>query len=111
MRKKIFYILKGLYPVYFIGQHTGQCTSPYLVLKFGNQSTSINNNIAGWQVFEAMCYCPKSSIVPLDDMIEKVKNALKNDFEYTGNITPDYLDEDKLAFMRSIQFRIPKEVR
>ncbi|MBE6067765.1 MAG: hypothetical protein E7211_08745 [Clostridium lundense] len=111
MRKKIFDLLKPLYPTYSIGQHTGQCTSPYVVIKLGGQSASINNSIAGWQVFEVMCYCPKSSIVPLDDMIEKVKNALKHDFEYTGNITPDYLDEDKLAFMRSIKFRIPKEVR
>lgn len=110
MRKNIFDLLKSLYPVYSIGQHTGQCISPYVVLKFNGQSSSINNKNAGWQVFEVMCYCPKSSIVPLDGMIEEVKNALKSEFEYTGNITPDYLDEDKLAFMRSIQFRIPKEV-
>lgn len=111
MRKKIFDILKTLYPTYAVGQHEGLCTSPYLVLKFNEQMTSINNDNCGWQFFKVMCYCPKSSIAPLDGMIEKAKQTLTaNGFEFTGNITPDFLDDTKQAFMKSIEFRIPKEV-
>lgn len=111
MRKKIFNILSKLYPTYAIGQHEGLCTSPYLVLKFNEHMTSMNNSSCGWQLFKVLCYCPKSSIAPLDEMIDKVKQALtSNGFENTGNITPDFLDDTKQAFMRSIEFRIPKEV-
>lgn len=111
MRKKIFDILKTLYPTYAVGQHEGLCTSLYLVLKFNEQMKSMSNTQYGWQFFKVMCYCPKSSIAPLDTMIEKVKQALiANGFEFTGNITPDFLDETVQGYMRAIEFRIPKEI-
>lgn len=110
MRKKIFDILNVVYSTYAIGQHQGQCTNPYLVLKFSEQLTSVNNNSCGWQSFKVLCYCPKNSIAPLDTMINKVKEALEIDFEFTGNITPDFLDDTVQAYIRSIEFRIPKEV-
>lgn len=110
MRKRIYDTLIALYPTHSVGQVSGTCTSPYLVVKFNNQEMSTSNKRAGWQNFEVLCYCPKKSILTIDTMVAAVKNALKGEFEFTGNITPDYLDEAKMAYMRSIKFRIPKEV-
>jgi len=113
-RTSLYQILNALYPTYFIGQNTDNFESPYLVIKYNNQSKSVNNQAAGWQLFEIMCYVPyndeNNSILPIDVMIEVVRKALLNDYEHTGNITPDYIDVDKKCAMRSIEFRIPKEV-
>lgn len=111
MRKKIFDILNKLYPTYSLGQHTGLCTSPYIVVKFEEQMTSNNNSDCGWRIFKVLCYCPKSSIAPLDGMVESAKvNLEAKGFEATGNITPDFLDDTVQGYMSSIEFRIPKEI-
>ena len=97
-------------PAYWIGQHQGECLTTYAVIKFKNQSNSINNAIAGWQYFEVMVYVPNTSISGVDSTIASIQTALINlGAESTGNITPDYLETEKNAIMRSIEFRIPKQ--
>lgn len=110
MRKRIFDKLNILYPTYFTGQHSGICAEPIIVIKYGNSSSSSNTSKAGWQIFEVMVYAPISSILVLDEMEENVLSSLKNDFEFTGDITPDFIDTDKQAWMRSIKYRIPKTI-
>jgi hypothetical protein len=111
MREKLFNTLKSLYPTYWVGQYNGKAKEPYVVIKFNNQSTSNATTAAGWQMFEVMVYVPIQSILPMEKMIDTIINALINDYEFTGNITPDFVDTDKEAWMRSIQFRIPKEIK
>lgn len=36
-RKEIFDLIDPLYPCYAIGEHKGECTKPYVILKFENQ--------------------------------------------------------------------------
>lgn len=109
MRKIIFDLLNSLYPTYGIGQHENDCLSPYLVLKFDNQNSSISGGLGGWQVFQVMVYIPDSSILLMDVILEEVKNKLVADFiEPTNNITPDFRDTMIKAYMRSMEFKIPK---
>lgn len=96
---------------YWIGQHEGECITKYVVLKFNSQSPSIENKKGGWQYLEVMAYVPDTSISLLDPLTNNLLTALLQlGLEPTGNMTPDYLDTDKKAFMRSIEFRMPKEI-
>ena len=109
-RLEIYNAVKTVCTAYWVGQHQGECTSTYAVIKFKNQSTSINNAIAGWQVFEVMVYVPRASIATIDSIVSNIQVALINiSAEPTGNITPDFLDTEKNAIMRSVEFRIPKQ--
>lgn len=109
-RKQIFDVIDPVYPCYAIGEHEGICIEPYVVLKFDNQVTSINNSNCGWQGVQVMCYAPKSDITVLDEMIDNIKKVLEDILEFTGNITPEFLDDDVKAYTRSMSYRIPKEV-
>lgn len=109
-RTQLYNLLKTIYPTHWIGQKQGKCKSPYLVIRFKNQSKSLNNGIAGWQYFEVMVYVPNTSTLALDTGLAKVKEVLQGVAEPTGNITPDYLDEEVSAYMRSIEYRIPKRI-
>lgn len=109
-RLDIVNALGSAYKCYAIGSHKGECISPYIVLKYDNQLTSVNNSQCGWQVVHIFCYVPKTNILKLDDMIENVKQILKNILEFTGDITPEQIDEEKNAYFRRMKYRIPKEV-
>ncbi|CAM3004746.1 hypothetical protein HAHI6034_10880 [Hathewaya histolytica] len=109
-RKEIFDILDPIYPCYAIGEHKGECTEPYLVLKFDNQLVSMNNSKCGWQVVHVFLYAPLGDITILDDMLENVQRALKCNLEATGNITPEMVEDENKAYTRRIKYRIPKEV-
>lgn len=70
---------------------------------------SANNSIAGFQLWEVMCYVPSTSMIALDILTEQVMTVLKKlDVELTGNTTPEFYDEQLKAYMVSIEFRIPK---
>lgn len=109
IRKRIFDVLDPIYPCYAIGEHQGECVEPYAVLKFDNQLQSMNNSQCGWQFVHVFCYAPLGDITVLDDMIPRVKSALKGILEDTGEITPEAIEE-KRAYFRRIKYRIPKEV-
>lgn len=109
-RKKIFDILDPLYPCYAIGEHKGECTEPYIVLKFDTQLASMNNGQCGWQFVHVFCYVPLGDITALDDMVIKAQEALKDKLEFTGDITPELIEDEKKAYFRRLKYKIPKEV-
>lgn len=109
-RLQIYNAVKTICTTHWVGQHQGECVSTYAVIKYNNQSTSTNNAIAGWQTVEVMVYVPRSSIASIDNTIKSIQVALINTgAEPTGNVTPDFLDTEKNAIMRSVSFRIPKQ--
>ena len=110
MRKKLFDILDPIYPCYAIGEHQGECIEPYVVLKFDNQIQSMNNANCGWQFVHVFCYVPLSDITILDNMVETTQKALKQHLEFTGDITPELIDDQKKAYFRRLKYRIPREV-
>lgn len=100
--------LNSLYPTYQIGMNPNG-RRDYLVLARKPQMGS-TNPYGCWEYWEVMCYCPKTLLL-LDTVVDNVLGVLRTlDIELTGNITPDFYDEDVKAYMRSIEFRIPKEV-
>lgn len=109
-RLQLTNILEGLLPTYSVGQKTGLCTEPYLVVKYKPQIPSVSNSHGGWQYLEIMVYVPDTSIIALDGILTQVKTTLRGLVEITGNMTPDYHDQEVKAYMRAIEFRIPKEV-
>jgi len=109
MRKKIFDLLNVMYSTYAIGQHSGYCEDPYVVLKFNSQEKSMSGALGGFQTFEVLAYVPDSSIVSLDSMIESIRTILITEgFECTDRIGPDFNDTSIKAYMRSIEFRNPR---
>lgn len=115
MRVEIFNKLKEITSsVYNVGKHPGTIEEPTLILKYNSQIVSVNNSKGGFQRLEVMCYIPQNySILELDNLITNVINKIQelNNIEHTGEITPEFADNDMNAIMRSIYFYIPKEVR
>ncbi|AJE10953.1 hypothetical protein EXN65_18280 [Clostridium botulinum] len=109
-RKEIFDLIDPLYPCYAIGEHEGECTEPYVVLKFENQLSSMNNSQCGWQFVHVFLYAPLGDITILDEMLNKVQKLLNEKLEFTGDIAPELIDNEKKAYFRRLKYRIPKEV-
>lgn len=106
----MFDIIDPIYPCYAIGEHKGECLTPYVVLKFDNQLQSMNNSQCGWQYVHVFLYAPLGDITVLDKMVIDIKKELKGRLEDTGEITPEIIEEEKKAYSRRIKYRIPKEV-
>lgn len=85
----------------------------WVVVKKKNQQPSLSSSKGGWLYFDIMCYVNDSSIIPLDGLVERAKNTLRQNgkgLELTGIETPDFHDTELEAFMISFEIRIPKEV-
>lgn len=106
----MFDILDSIYPCYAIGEHSGECKEPYIVLKFDGQLASVNNSLCGWQFVHVFLYAPLGDITALDDMIVPVQGALKEILEFTGEITPEVIDDEKKSYTRRLTYKKPKEV-
>lgn len=109
-RKEIFDVLNAMYPTHWLAQPQGICKKPYIIVKYKNKGLSTSNGKAGWQYIDVMVYVPMASISPLDGIITEVKNALRVKLEPTGNETPDFLDTEVQAYMKSVEFRAPQEI-
>ena len=85
--------------------------SKWIVVMRKNQRPSLSSNKGGWLYFDIMCYVEKGSILPLDQLVEDAKAAIRKEgLEFTGVETPDFYDTELEAFMISFEIRIPKEV-
>ena len=83
----------------------------WIVVMKKNQQPSLSSKKGGWLYFDIMCYVDSGSILPIDELMENAKSALKNiGIEITGVETPDFYDTELEAFMTSFEIRIPKEV-
>lgn len=83
----------------------------WIVLMKKNQQVSLSSNKGGWLYFDVMCYVDKSSILPIDDLMNKAKQVMRRSgVELTGVETQDFYDTELEAFMNSFEIRIPKEV-
>lgn len=86
--------------------------SEWIVVMKKSQQPSLSNSKGGWLYFDIMCYVDKGSIIPLDGLVKRAKDALrqKSEIELTGIETQDFFDTELEAFMNSFEIRIPKEV-
>jgi len=102
---------KGLSP-YFPGQHKGECTSPFVIIREGTQIPSINTNRTGQRVMDFIIFVPVNSYIAVKPYAEDVRTALK-DLKYlrkTGTETTIITDDEKKAYTTSIEYIVQKKL-
>lgn len=111
-RKALYDLIKAVYPTYFVGQHKGECKTLHVVIKYKGQIKSVGNGGCGWQYVDIMVYAPHTSALGIEEALTAIRTVLKEaGLEPTGLMTPDFLDTEKLAIMRSEEYRLPKELQ
>lgn len=96
---------------YFIGQHKGDCKSPYVVIKEGSSIPSITSNYLGRRIIDIILYVPSESFIEMDLYEKKIKTGLK-DLKYlrrTGSETPPVPDDGKKAYTKSIEYILQRK--
>ncbi|EPS47727.1 hypothetical protein CFSAN002367_22770 [Clostridium botulinum CFSAN002367] len=43
-------------------------------------------------------------------MLDKAQRPLNEKLEFTGDITPEIIEDEKKAYFRRLKYKIPKEV-
>jgi hypothetical protein len=98
--------------VYFIGQHTGDAITNYVVLKEDSTNGQNGSNIVGSQIADIILYAPQNKFTSLLAFRKTIKTYLKElDFlRYTGNETGIITDDSVKGLTCSIMYEIQKEL-
>ena len=109
----IFMHLKAAgFEVYSPGMKTGDCTSPYLVVKNDGSSKHIAFS-TDVDLYAVMCYVPRDKYSSLEPLVQRVKNSMKGlepmIMPY-GSQTPSYYDDSYKAHMISIEYKNYKKL-
>ena len=106
------YLKKSGFDVYSPGMKTGECTSPYVVVK--NDGSSKHASFSTDTDFYAvMCYVPRDAYSKLEPMIQSVKKAMKELEPMLfpcGTQSPSYYDDTYKAHMISIEYKNYKKL-
>ncbi len=94
------------FDVYSPGQHQGECTSPYVVVKDSGmyQFNGFSSNRA---TYDIMCYVPKdnfSQLEPFVDQVEAILKELEPMIKSAHYRTPSFYDDTVKGHMVSIQY-------
>lgn len=94
------------YEVYPPGVKTGECTSPYVVVKNdgGYKHAKFSSNR---DMYAIMCYVPKQQYSKLEPLVQKVKEAMKPLVPMIvpyGQETPSYYDDTCKAHYISVEY-------
>lgn len=92
--------------VYSPGQKTGECTSPYVVVKAAGRtgSTEISSS---QDLYDLMCYVPKSAYSTLELFVDNVETIMDELFPMIRSMhfrTASFYDDSVKAHMISTQF-------
>jgi hypothetical protein len=98
--------------VYSPGQHQGDCTAPYTVLRDAglSQLASFSSTQA---LYEVLCYVPLNQFSLLEPYVEEVKTAmegLKPAIMPMHYQTASFLDDTVKGHMVSIQYRNNRKI-
>ena len=102
---------KNLNP-YFIGQHKGECTERYCVIKENLQVPYFYSNKLGYRLIDIIVFVPLNSYIAVEPYVNEIKAAMKElkFLRKTGNETPVITDDDKKAYTTSIEYQIIKKL-
>lgn len=92
--------------VYFPGQHKGECIGKYIVIKMAGVSPILGIS-SERPIYDIMLYVPLNKYTQLETWAMEVKQKLKKLYPmimYAGNETPDYVDDNVKAVMKSFQY-------
>lgn len=96
---------KGI-DVYSPGQKTGECFSPYVVVKAAGR-VGLTTVSSSQNLYDLMCYVPLSQYSTLDSFVDSVEAAMDELFPMFRPMhyrTPSFLDEEVKAHMVSTQY-------
>ena len=101
------HLIENSIDVYPPATHKGECLKEYAVLKEDGSSQMLSFSTET-QYYTIMCYVPKNKYTELKRFVrkcEKCMEGLAPMIMPTGLKTPDFYDDDKKAYMVSIQYR------
>ena len=93
--------------VYSPGQHKGNCTSAYVVVKDAG-TTPYDSFSSTKTLYDLMCYVPAKEFSTLEPYKESIKDLMKKLYPMIKPVnfeTASYLDDSVNAYMISIQYQ------
>ena len=109
---KIYNFLKAAgIAVFFMGQHTGDCISPYVVIVDGNTSGQNSSNKVGSQLVDIIFYVPAGQYTKILTLKDNVKAMLATQtyLRYTANETGTITDDSVKGLTCSTMYEILKK--
>lgn len=100
------------FDVYSPGMKTGECTSPYLVVKNDGSSKHIAFS-TDVDLYAVLCYVPKEKYSSLEPLVQRVKKSMRGlepMIKPYGSQTPSYYDDSLKAHMISIEYKNYKKL-
>lgn len=95
------------FSVYSPGQHQGECTSRYVVIRPAGSTPKILFT-SHQDVYDLLCYVPRDKYSTLEDFVMSVKQAMKGLYPTlipTQYETASYYDDQVKGHMISIEYR------
>lgn len=106
--QEIYDLLKDSgFDVFYPGQHIGECTSPYIVIKYDGAMESLIVS-SDRPIYTIMCYVPYNMYSSFVQYVYDAKNVLKKLYpgiQYSGNETGSVYDEDVKGYMVSFMYQ------
>lgn len=102
--KDIYICLKNAkFDTYFVGQHKGDCISPYVVIKQG-VSTKYDNLSTNVQYYDILIYVPQNNPSKIEVLLDEVEQAMKALYpmiKSQNSRTEMFFDDSVKGWMRS----------
>lgn len=98
--------------VYSPGQHQGECTSPYTVVKTAGSNQLLDYS-STQPLYDVMCYVPEEFYSRLEPYVETVKGFMKELYPMIVPMefeTASFLDDTVKGHMISIQYRASRKI-
>lgn len=108
--KLMEYLIDNGIKVYLVGQHKGDCTSNYVVLKDSGTSGYMGSNKVGTQLIDVLFFVPQNKYSQCDKFKEEVKTLLSEfkGIRYTGDETGVIPDDGVKALTFSVMYQSQK---
>lgn len=96
------------FSVYFPGQHKGECTDPYIVVKdSGTVQLSTFSSIQ--YLYDILLYVPVNQFSKIDPLMQTIKKTMKELSKKiallpTYDMTDPYFDDSVQGYMTSISY-------
>lgn len=100
------------FDVYSPGQHRGECTTPYVVVKDAG-STRVSQFSSTQTLYDVMCYVPAEQFSTLEPFVHQVKSSLDGLYPMLVPMnfeTGSFLDDTVKGHMISVQYRNNKKI-
>ena len=100
------------FDVYSPGQHQGECTAPYVVVKDAGLNR-VSDFSSTRTLYDIMCYVPADKFSTLEPFVQKVKESMDKMYPMIVPMyyeTGSFLDDTVKGHMISIQYRNNKKI-